>query len=150
MFAEAQVNPHAIGVRLGGDGGYNNGFEISYQHALGSANRLELDLGLTSSSHHNYMMVAGIYHWDWNLTGGLNWYIGPGAAVGMYQSKSYNSHLGLGIGGQVGLEFDFSTMGAPILLSLDFRPMWHLLTDSYYHDNGAFGWGTALGIRYVW
>ena len=44
MTLSAQVNPHAIGLRLNGDG-YGNGAEISYQHGFGDANRLELDFG---------------------------------------------------------------------------------------------------------
>ena len=34
LYAQSQVNPHAIGLRLGGDGQVN-GAEISYQHGLG-------------------------------------------------------------------------------------------------------------------
>lgn len=82
--SQAQVNPHAIGLRLGGDGN-TNGVELTYQHGLGSKNRLELDLGFNSRKYYNNMFLAGIYHWDWNLTKGLNWYVGPGAAIRFYQ-----------------------------------------------------------------
>ena len=51
LSSVAQVEPHAIGGRFGG-GNYGGGFEISYQHGLGDANRLELDLGM--NSHHGY------------------------------------------------------------------------------------------------
>ena len=37
------ISKHAIGLRFGGGNGY--GAEVSYQHALGDNNRLELDLG---------------------------------------------------------------------------------------------------------
>jgi len=49
------------------------------------------------------------------------------------------------MGGQIGLEYDFSSLGAPILLSLDTRPMWDFLG-----ENAGFGWGMALAIRFVW
>ena len=138
----AQVNPHAIGLRLGGNG-TTNGAEISYQHGMGSANRLELDLGFSSSITHSRMYVAGIYHWNWNITDALNWYAGPGASVGFRTYENAENYVNIGIGGQVGIEYDFSGK-APILLSLDARPMWNLLGHS-----GGFGWGAALGVRYI-
>jgi hypothetical protein len=140
----AQVNPHAIGLRLGG-GSYNGG-ELSYQHGLGDANRLEFDLGYGSNKNHHRIYLAGIYHWDWNITSALNWYIGPGASVGLYSYKGGdNNSFNIGVGGQIGLEYDFSKKSIPLLLSLDARPMWDLLG-----DNRGLGWGAALGIRYTW
>ena len=140
----AQINPHAIGLRLGGDGDVN-GAEISYQQALGSVNRLELDLGFGSGVGHSRMFLAGIYQWDWNLTKGLNWYVGPGTALGFYSYDGEKDYLNIGVGGQIGLEYDFNTAGAPILLSIDARPLFDLLG-----DHSGFGWGAALGIRYTW
>lgn len=142
---DAQVNPHAIGLRIGGDGA-SNGVEISYQHGIGERNRLELDLGFRGHKNHNRVFLAGIYHWDWNIKNGLNWYIGPGATVGFYEhKKDDDDYFNIGLGGQVGLEYDFNTRNAPILLSLDVRPMWDFLG-----DNHGFGWGLALGVRYTW
>jgi hypothetical protein len=143
-LAQAQVNPHAIGLRLGGDGDVN-GAELSYQHGFGEANRLELDLGFGGNNNHSRMFLAGIYHWNWNITSGLNWYVGPGAAVGFHSYDNSDDHINIGLGGQIGLEFDFNELGAPILLSLDGRPMWDFLG-----DNSGFGWGAALGVRYTW
>lgn len=37
------ISEHALGLRFGGNNGY--GAEVSYQHALGENNRLEIDLG---------------------------------------------------------------------------------------------------------
>jgi len=144
FYAQAQVNAHALGLRLGGNGDVN-GAEISYQHGLGDKHRLEFDLGWGGNDHHNRMFVAGIYHWDWNLKGGLNWYIGPGASVGFYNYDNSIYYINVAVGGQVGLEYDFSTMDVPILLSLDTRPMWDFLG-----DNAGLGWGVALGVRYIW
>jgi len=139
----AQVNPRAIGLRLGGDGNVN-GAEISYQHGMGSANRLELDLGFSGNKDHDRMYVAGIYHWDWIIFDAFNWYVGPGATLGFRSYKNKDNYLNIGVGGQIGIEYDFSGK-APILLSLDARPMWNLLG----HD-GGLGGGIALGVRYIW
>lgn len=147
FFSQAQVNPHAIGLRFGGDG-YSNGAELSYQHGIGSSNRLELDFGFSGYRYYNSLMISATYQWNWNITSGLNWYIGPGAAIGFYNWDNHHEKsngVNLGIGGQVGLEFDFKKIGAPILLSVDTRPMF----DFVGYDHG-FGWGAALGIRYVW
>jgi hypothetical protein len=143
FIANAQVNPHAIGLRLGG--GSFNGAEISYQQGIGNANRFELDLGWGGNSHYNRLSVTGIYQWDWNITSGLNWYVGPGASIGLYSNDNNDGYINVALGGQIGLEYDFKKQGAPILLSLDVRPMWDFLG-----DNSGLGWGTALGIRYVW
>lgn len=139
---QAQVNPHAIGLRLG-TGGQFFGGEFSYQHGMGAANRLELDLGFGGNSDNNNFYVAGTYQWDWNLTEGLNWFVGPGATLG-FQNYDNDGRFNLGIGGQIGLEYDFQTLGAPILVSLDTRPMWNFI------GHTGMDWGLALGVRYVW
>lgn len=142
MFASAQVNPNAIGLRFGG--GSLGGAEVSYQKGLGS-NRLELDFGWGGNSNHSRMYLSGIFHWNWNIVEGLNWYVGPGASIGYYQIKNGNDYLGVAVGGQIGLEYDFNSLGAPILLSLDSRPMFDLLGDYKY----PFWWGVALAVRYT-
>ncbi len=129
VLAFSQVKPHAIGLRFGGNGEIN-GAEISYQHSMGDANRLELDLGFGGNSKHSRMFLAGIYHWNWNITSGFNWYVGPGASVGFYKYDSNDGYLNVALGGQIGLEYDFNTLGAPLLLSLDARPMWDFLGDN--------------------
>ena len=144
FYTKAQVNPHAIGLRLGGDG-TTNGAEFSYQHGKGEANRLEFDLGFGYNKNHNRMLLAGIYQWDWNLTGGLNWYVGPGASIGFYTYDDSPGYINIALGGQIGLEYDFNTLGTPLLLSLDSRPMW-----DFIGDNAGLGWGVSLGIRYTW
>ncbi|MDD4150847.1 MAG: hypothetical protein PHE33_12550 [Bacteroidales bacterium] len=147
LYAEAQVNPHAIGLRLGGDG-YTNGAEISYQQGISTRNRLELDFGFRGYKYYNNMFLSATYQWNWNIVSGLNWYVGPGAAVGFYNwdgDDDRSNGVNFGIGGQIGIEFDFNVLDAPILLSIDSRPMW----DFVGYDNG-FGWGAALGIRYTW
>lgn len=153
----AQAQTKAIGLRFNGGtayGGTGLGGEISYQHGLSDANRLEFDLGFRSwrnefRSNSSWMSLTGIYHWVWNIAAvdeGLNWYVGPGAQVGIYNWESVagsNTEIGIGIGGQIGIEYDFSaTTNVPLQLSLDTRPMFEVLND------GGFGYGGALGLRY--
>jgi len=130
----AQVEGKAIGVRFANE---FNGGELTFQTALGNANRLELNLGLNNWSHSNSgFQVTGIYQWVWGLNSvatGLNWYAGLGASAG-----SYYSNLGLGFVGQLGLEYNFNI---PLQISLDWRPT---IFNSYYTYYG----GNGLSLRY--
>jgi len=135
---DAQKN--AIGLRFG------NGGEISFQTALGSANRLELDLGLNNwnnNSGYAGFGLTGTYQWVWGLdklAPGFKWYLGLGPQLGSWNTNSY-SGFALGIVGQVGLEYNFKI---PLQLSLDYRPGWYVLPSNY----GGIYDGIALGIRY--
>jgi len=142
-FASAQVNPHAIGLRLHGSGKYN-GAEISYQHGLNDTRRLEGDLSFGFGSDYSRIQLVGIHQWVWNIDGGLNWFAGPGAAVSLDKWDNENGFINIGIGGQIGLEYDFNQKDVPLALTLDFRPMWDFLG-----DHAGFGWGLALGVRYT-
>ena len=144
IYAQGQVNSHALGLRGGGDGDIIGG-EISYQRGLNDVNRIEYDLGWGGSATHNRITLVGIYHWDMNINGGLNWYIGPGGALGLYSYDNEPGYFNIALGGQVGLEYDFNSVDVPFLLSIDARPMWDFLG-----DNSGLGWGAALGLRYTW
>ena len=144
LYTRAQVNPHAIGLRFGSNGNVS-GAEVSYQQGLSKTNRIEFDLGFGGNKDYSHLVFTGIYHWDWNITEGLNWFVGPGAGIGFYSYDDSDDYINFALGGQIGLEYDFTSLGAPILLSLDTRPMWDFLG-----ENAGFGWGMALAIRYVW
>ncbi len=137
---KSQIDPHAIGLRIGG--GDNFGVEVSYQHGFSKKNRVELDLGFGGNDNYSRIGLAGIYHWAWNIGNeGLNWYVGPGAGLSINSGKNdHGDYVGLAIGGQIGLGFNFKI---PLQLTLDTRPMWDFLA-----DDDAFGWGLALGVRY--
>ena len=135
----AQVEPHAIGVRLGG-GNYGGGFEASYQHGLGDANRLEFDLGINSYNSSSYFSAVGIYQWIWMIGEGFNWYAGPGA-----QFLGFKNNAAFGIGGQVGVEYNFNVaLETPLQISIYTRPMM-----KFGSNTNDFGWVAALGIRYT-
>jgi hypothetical protein len=145
--ASSQVNPRAIGLRFGGNGNIN-GAEVSYQHGIGSSNRFELDVGFRGHQNYSDMFVFGSYHWVWNITEALNWYAGPAGAVGFYNwddGNSNSSGINLRIGGQVGIEYDFTSLDVPLLVSIDSRPMF-----SFAGYSRGLGWGAALSVRYVW
>ena len=143
-----EISDNAIGLRLGDSDGF--GAEISYQRALGSDNRLELDLGLRSGKYYDGFKLAGIYQWVWNIDGGFNWYAGPGAGIAndSYDKKykDFNddkSQTFLFLAGDIGIEYNFDI---PLMISLDFRPEFGLGNSDFGNDDLDFD--IAFGIRY--
>lgn len=141
ITAEAQ---HALGVRLGGGSSY--GAELSYQLPFSDRHRMEFDLGWNAYGKWANASLAAVFHWRWNIVDALDWYVGPGAMLSVYdlahpKNSDEDFHrVGVGIGGQIGLQYTFK---APVQLSLDARPMWNFL--GYAKD-----WGSAaLSVRYV-
>ena len=148
--AQAQkISKNALGLRLGDSGGF--GTEITYQRALGSNNRLELDLGWRNRkdfNHNGYdddaIKLAALYQWVMNIDGGFNWYVGVGGGLGTYgydyNNKHYNDSFAFAAG-DIGIEYNFDF---PLLLSLDFRPEFG--GGGYYKNN--YGSDIALGLKF--
>lgn len=141
LFMNGQdVSENAIGLRLGDSDGF--GAEISYQRALGEANRLEVDLGWRSARDYDGFKLTGIYQWVWELDGDFNWYAGAGGGLGSYgfDNSALDDETFVFVAGNVGIEYIFDI---PLLLSLDFRPE---LGFGDFNDDLDFD--IALGIRY--
>lgn len=137
------ISDNAIGLRLGDSNGL--GAEISYQRALGSNNRLELDLGWRNSSNFDAIKLAALYQWVWELDGDFNWYAGAGGGLAAFNGKNVfrdNDETTLFVAGDIGIEYNFDI---PLQLSLDFRPE---LGFGDFTDGLDFD--IALGIRYRW
>lgn len=145
--AHSQDLPNAIGLRIFGD--RFNGGELSFQVSSGVSNRLEFDLGYLNNNQQKRIYIVGMHHWGTgNIIEGLNWYLGYGSSIGFYPGDNLLETISMGIGGQLGIEYDFSEHNIPILLSIDTRPMWGF-SFSFVPDAG-YGWSSALSIRYVW
>lgn len=141
ILATAQIAPNALGGRFYGGGDFN-GAELSYQKSVSDRNRTEVDASFGFRHDNTRVALVGMYHWVWSLPGRFSWFAGPGATVS-YDSYNDNNYLNIGLGGQIGIEYNFR--GIPLMVSLDARPIWDFLGDV----NGL-GWGTAIGIRYTW
>lgn len=148
--AQAQdISKNALGLRFGDNGGF--GGELSYQRALSSNNRLELDLGWRNRSKFNNntyddnaIKLAALYQWVWNIDGGFNWYAGVGGGLGSYSYDNGGTHYNdtfAFAAGDIGLEYNFDI---PLLVSLDFRPEFG--GNGYYKNN--YGSDIALSVRY--
>ena len=139
----AYAQPRAIGGRIG------YGLEFSYQHALGTANMVQLEVGVPAFAR---IEAACTYDWidpfnapvPWNEKGEWHWYMGVGGALG----AAYNFQAGyVGAVGRIGIEYDF---WFPLQLSLDFRPMLGVAfgDGGAYFGHDLYAGGIGLGVRY--
>lgn len=129
---EAVVHKHALGARL--TGGYYFSPEISYQMGLTNRNRLEFDAGGRFYVNYTRLLATIVFHWDFNIMSGWNWFIGPGVQLGTYidHLNPSNNSFPIGVGGQVGMEFDFNVFDVPLVAGVDTRPMF----DVFGHPSG--------------
>ncbi|NND88033.1 MAG: hypothetical protein HKM28_02170 [Flavobacteriaceae bacterium] len=142
------ISKNAIGVRLGDSDGF--GTEVNYQRAVGTNNnRIELGAGFRSNSSFDAIKLVGLYEWVWNIDGGFNWYVGPGAGVGKIDfdggrfendPRFDDDETFAFLAGVAGIEYNFDF---PLLLSLDVRPEFGL---GDYRDD--LDMDIALGVRY--
>lgn len=136
--ASAQNYNNALGLRFGsyGDGALN------LKHMLGGSNAIEATLG--GGSHHLYL--EGLYEWNWDLSGGLNWYLGAGAGAFMWgdghNNDKFEDGFALSARGVIGLEYTFDF---PLNLALHTGPRIGII-----NGPGYAGWGGSLAIRYAW
>lgn len=146
--ANAQVNKHALGVRL--NGGYYSGAELSYQMGLSDRNRFEFDAGSRFNGWGHRHLLTVCFHWDFNIVSGFNWFIGPGVQTGFYfdYNDANDNRFLVAVGGQGGVEFDFSVPfeQVPLLVSVDVRPMFDLF-DVPHH--GYWAPTGSLSARYI-
>lgn len=123
----------ALGVKVWDGGG------ISFKHFVSDKNAIEL----IGYFWNRGSRITGLYEIHGPVTGaqGLQWYIGPGAHIGFYNTK-YGDGAFAGIDGVLGLDYKFN--GAPINISIDWQP------SIEFGDNRGFvgSWG-GLGIRYT-
>lgn len=135
-----EISENALGLRFGGGGGL--GAEISYQRALTTNNRLEVDLGWRNDNNFDAYKITGIYQWVWNLDGGFNWYAGAGGGLGSVDINNNEGGVFLFAAGNIGIEYNFDI---PLLVSLDFRPE---IGFSDYNNFNNFSPDVALALRY--
>ena len=149
MATAAFAQPRAIGGRIG------YGFEVSYQHALGEKNMVEVELGLPG-----FRGLSAAATYDWINPGGLvfpevskgkfNWYAGVGAGVGYDWGRWwYYPYAFGGVVGRIGVEYNFDF---PLQLSVDWRPLIGVEGNKYgvdFYADGLYSGAIAVGARYT-
>ena len=134
LAMNAQDYNWAIGVR----GGLSRNAGLTVKKGMGGT-ALDFTANWYLVGEHSALNVQGLYEWQQNITGGLDWYYGLGAHVGL--NNAYESPLWLGVDAVIGLEFKFPEL--PIAISLDYRPGFDVLpaTSPAYSD-------VALGLKF--
>ncbi len=153
-IATTSLAQRAIGLRFGTQLASSIGAELSYQQPLNN-NRLEIDFGaaggfsIGSDDYNSFSLsLTAAYQWKFNIVSGINWYIGPAASGGLYfvhYDKTFEGPT-LGLGGQLGIEYDFSAKGVPLQVSLDTRPMFNLLSPQ---EARGYNVSACLSLRYT-
>jgi hypothetical protein len=133
--AAAGAQPRAVGVKLGW------GADISYQHTVND-NFIEVDLGLNNFNSLDFTVIYNciIAQPEWTETGNWNFYIGPGAAMGMKMFGKEN-YFHIAAAAIVGFDYVFPF---PLQLSFDVKPQ---LIVGFGH---GFAWSMtpSIGVRY--
>ncbi|GAA4801309.1 hypothetical protein GCM10023231_32600 [Olivibacter ginsenosidimutans] len=135
---------HDYKSAIGGRFGVANG--ITFKTFLQDQRALDVILNFRSNSKYSTFKFVGLYeiHNPIESAPGLQWYYGGGAGIGTYKNKvTDNSGAAFSIDGALGL--DYKIDGAPIDLSLDWKPEMRFAPDNTGVDFAGFG----LSIRFA-
>jgi hypothetical protein len=144
IFSGSNVNAqykNALGVRLG------DTYGITYKTFIQSDRALDFILNARNRKNQNELGLTGLYeiHNPINGAEGLRWYYGGGASVGSINYKNgddRDNSIYLSVDGVLGL--DYVVPGAPLNLSLDWKPAL-VLTQGPHFSEGGIG----LSIRII-
>jgi hypothetical protein len=140
----ALTQSHAqYGTAIGLKGGYLYGpfsyGAVSVKHNLGGSSYIEGNLG----GGYRHLWFQALYEKNFNIEGGLDWYLGGGGDLGVwtngyhyyYNGHHYSSAFG-GLDGVIGLEYAFDEV--PIDLAIDATPTIRLFPYVGFHIYGSF------------
>ena len=156
--ASQKVSKNAIGIRFGDNEG--PAIAASYQRRVFTKNRIELDLGIKSSSHEDAVKLAAIFQWVFPIDNGFHWYAGAGGGLGHYQYHYKNNYyyepyyapdrsddgIFAFVAGDIGIEYDFPSV--PLQLSFDIRPEIGSESDNNHTINADTDIGFAVRYRF--
>jgi len=142
--AKAQALGTDYNNAIGGRFGIANG--ITFKHFMNNNDALDFIVNFKSKKNqYSTFRIIGLYekHIPINDAPGLKWYYGGGGGIGVYDDKrADNSEVALSLDGVLGLDYKFN--GAPINVSLDWKPALELAPDTGFDAEG-FG----LAIRFA-
>lgn len=150
-FSQQEVKAQALGTNygnaIGGRFGVANG--VTFKHFVSNNNALDFILNFrTKKNHYSTFSLIGLYEFHNPIAGaqGLQWYYGFGAGVGSYTYKYDNrrNETDLYLSGEGVLGLDYKFDGAPINISLDWKPSLNLTPDT-----GLYFDGVGLSIRFA-
>ena len=119
---------NAVGIRISSD----SNFGITFKHRFKAATTIE---GIAHFNN-NYATITGLYEKNKAISGGLKWFYGGGAFVGLGGNTS------AGIAGIIGLCYKFNDI--PIDLSVDWLPRLLIINNVQSDFNGL-----GLSLRFT-
>lgn len=128
---------------IGGRFGEANG--VTFKTFVNNQDALDFILNFQSRGNYSYFRLTGLYeiHKPFQNAAGLRYYYGAGATLGSRKDKRYDdSQLLAGIDGVLGLDYKFD--GAPINLSLDWKPELVIAPDTDFEARGL-----GLSVRFT-
>jgi len=141
--SKAQGYDNAIGGRFGAANG------VTFKTTLGGNKMIDIIANFRSHDFVNYFRVTGLYEVYKPIAdaGGLNYYYGAGGTIGSvsYKRNFYGDRDGdiyLSVDGVLGLDYKFD--GAPINLSLDWKPAIQLTPETNFDASGV-----GLSLRFT-
>jgi len=143
FFSETKAQyKNALGVRLG------DSYGVTFKTFLRPDRALDFILNVKDRHTYSVFRLTGLYeqHLPVNLEGlpGLRWYYGGGGTIGSFHDKRTDaSQFYLSADGVIGLDYKFN--GAPINLSLDWKPALELTPET---DFDARGVGLSVRITF--
>ena len=142
--AKAQALGSDYRNAIGGRFGVANG--ITFKHFMDNNNAMDFIVNFRSKKNeYSTFRLVALYeiHNPIRNAEGLSWYYGGGAGIGVWEDKRHDqSDVALSLDGVLGLDYKFN--GAPINVSLDWKPALELTPDTGFDAEG-FG----LSIRFA-
>jgi len=109
-------NRAAVGARFWLETQHRNSIGIVYIRKFVKMNRFEMSWRVGGNDRWGGLMMDRYIQWHGQINDGLNWYAGVGGNWGL-SFDEYSMGLALGLLGlQAGFEYDFTTMGIPLLI----------------------------------
>ena len=141
---KAQGYQSALGLRLGSP------IAASYKFFISEPAAVELYVGFRSYGiGYTFINPGAMYQYHFPITGvdGLQWYVGGGASVYLYNYRNNYcpdcDGIAFGLNGALGLDYKFAN--APINLSADWLPT-IVIAGNFSGFGGGYG---ALSARYT-
>ncbi len=135
LLATTSVNAqykHALGVRLG------DTYGVTFKTFLQSNKALDFILNVRNRDNYSSFRLTGLYEVHNPIGGapGLRWYYGGGGTLGSINHKrSDDTDFYLSVDGVLGLDYKFN--GAPINLSLDWKPAIEVSPNTEFDPRGV-------------
>jgi hypothetical protein len=143
IFTQSEIKAQEYKNAIGGRFGVSNG--VTFKTFLDGNHALDLILNFRSNSNFSSFRFIGLYevHAPLSDVAGLNWFYGGGGSIGSLKNKTTDKdNFAVSLDGVLGLDYKFT--GAPINISLDWKPAINISPETEFD-----GEGLGLSLRFT-